>query len=117
MDIPRKSRTRRKIILRIILGVVLLAVIGAVSFHVSRMEPAAPAVDRATVWIDTVKRGSMSRAVRGMGKLVPEEIRWITATVDGLVERKVLEPGANVTPDSIIIELSNPQLERDAVTA
>jgi len=117
MDIPRKSRTRRKIILRIILGVVLLAMIGAVSFHVSKMEPAAPAVDRATVWIDTVKQGSMSRAVRGMGKLVPEEIRWITATVDGLVERKVLEPGANVTPDSIIIELSNPQLERDAVTA
>jgi len=117
MDIPRKSRTRRKIILRIILGVVLLAVIGAVSFHVSKMEPAAPAIDRATVWIDTVKQGSMSRAVRGMGKLVPEEIRWITATVDGLVERKVLEPGANVTPDSIIIELSNPQLERDALTA
>jgi len=81
------------------------------------MEPAAPAVDRATVWIDTVRQGSMSRAVRGMGKLVPEEIRWIPATVDGLVERKVLEPGAVVKPDTVIIELSNPQLERDTITA
>lgn len=59
----------------------------------------------------------MSRAVRGMGKLVTEEIRWIPAVVDGLVERKVLEPGAVVKPDIVIIELSNPQLERDAVTA
>ena len=117
MDIPRKSRTRHKIVVRIIIGVVFVAVVAAASFYVSRMEPAAPAVDRATVWIDTVKRGSMSRAVRGMGKLVTEEIRWIPAIVDGLVERKVLEPGARVTPDTVIIELSNPQLERDTVTA
>jgi len=117
MDIPRKSRTRRKIILRIVVGIILLAVIGMVSFHVSKMEPAAPSVDRATVWIDTVRQGSMSRAIRGMGRLVPEEIRWIPATVDGIVERKILEPGAVVTPDTVIIELSNPQLERDTVTA
>ena len=87
MDIPRKPRTRRKIIIRIIIGVVLIAIIGAASFYVSKMEPAAPAVDRATVWIDTVRQGSMSRAIRGMGKLVPEEIRWIPATVDGLPVR------------------------------
>ena len=103
--------------MRIAIGVIVIAVIGTVSFSVSKMEPAAPAVDRATIWIDTVKQGSMSRAVRGMGKLVPEEIRWIPATVDGLVERKVLEPGARVAPDTVIIELSNPQLERDTVTA
>lgn len=117
MDIPRKSQKSRKIIFRIIFGVAILAIIGAASFYVSKMEPAAPAVDRATVWIDTVKQGSMSRAVRGMGRLVPEEIRWIPATVDGLVERKVLEPGAVVKPDTVIIELSNPQLERDTITA
>ena len=117
MDIPRKSRTLRKIILRIILGAVLISVIGAVSFYVSKMEPAAPVVDRSTVWIDTVKQGSMSRAVRGMGRLVTEEIRWIPATVDGVVERKIHEAGAIVSPDTVIIELSNPQLERDAVTA
>jgi len=117
MDIPRKSQKSRKIIQRIIYGIVLLAIIGAVSFYVSKMEPAAPTVDRATIWIDTVKHGSMSRAVRGMGRLVTEEIRWIPAMVDGIVERKMLEPGAVVTPDTVIIELSNPQLERDTVTA
>ena len=117
MDIPRKSRTRRKVIFRIIAGAVLIAVVGGGVFYASKMEPAAPSVERATVWIDTVRQGSMSRAVRGMGKLVTEEIRWIPATVDGLVERKVLEPGARVTPDTVIIELSNPQLERDTVTA
>ena len=117
MDIPRKSRTRRKILLRIIIGAVILTIIGSVSFYVSTMEPATPVVDRATVWIDTVRQGSMSRAVRGMGRLVPEEIRWIPAIVDGLVERKVLEPGARVTPDTVIIELSNPQLVRDSITA
>jgi HlyD family secretion protein len=118
MDIPRKEKTRlRRIMRRVIPAAAILALIGVVSFYTSKMEPAAPAVDRATIWIDTVKRGSMSRAVRGMGRLVPEEIRWIPATVDGLVERKVLEPGARVTPGAVIIELSNPQLERDTVNA
>jgi len=117
MDISRKPRTRRKIIIRIIIGAVFVAAVYIVSLYVSRMEPAAPAVDRSSVWIDTVRQGSMSRAVRGMGKLVPEEIRWIPATVDGIVERKVLEPGASVTPATVIIELSNPQQERDAVSA
>ena len=115
MDIPRKTRIWRKIVVRIIIGVILLVVVGAFSLYISKMEPATPSVDRATVWIDTVKQGSMSRAVRGMGKLVPEEIRWIPATIDGIVERKVLEPGAVVAPDTVIIELSNPQLERDTI--
>jgi len=117
MDIPRKSQTRRKIAVRIIIGVVILAIVGAAGFYISNIEPAAPTIDRATVWIDTVKQGSMSRAVRGMGKLVPEEIRWIPASVDGIVERKVLEPRSVVAPDTVIIELSNPQLERDTINA
>ena len=117
MDIPRKSRRLRKIILRFVIIAVILVVVVAVSFHVSKMEPAAPVVDSATVWVDTVRQGEMSQSVRGMGKLVTEEIRWIPATVDGLVERKALEPGAWVTPETVIIELSNPQLERDTVTA
>ena len=117
MDIPRKSQTGRKIALRIICGAVILAAIGAGSWYTAGLKPAEPAVDKATIWIDTVRRGPMLRQVRGTGKLVPEEIRWIPATVDGLVERKVLEPGARVTPGTVIIELSNPQLERDTVTA
>ena len=117
MDIPRKSQTGRKIVVRIIISAVLVAVIAIVSIYVSKMEPAVPVIERATVWIDEVKQGSMSRAVRGMGKLVTEDIRWIPATVDGIVERKVLEPGASVMPNTVIIELSNPQLERDTLTA
>ena len=117
MDIPRKSQTGRKIVLRVICGAVILAAIGAGSWYTAGLKPAEPAVDKATIWIDTVRRGPMLRQVRGTGKLVPEEIRWIPAVVDGLVERKVLEPGARVTPGMVIIELSNPQLERDTVTA
>ena len=117
MDIPRKSRKLRKVITRLAIAAAILAIAGAASFYASKMEPAAPKVDGAMLYTDTVKRGSMSRAVRGMGKLVPEEIRWIQSTVAGLVERKLLEPGASVTPDTVIVELSNPQLERDVITA
>ena len=117
MDIQRKPQTGRKILIRITIGIVIIAVVCTVSFYISRMEPAAPDVDGATIWIDTVKQGSMSRAIRGTGRLVPEEIRLIPATVDGFVERKVLEPGAWVKPNTVILELSNPQLERDTVAA
>ena len=74
----------------------------------SRLKPAAPTVDRGTVYIDTVKRGPMVRQVRGLGTLVPEDIRWIPAATDGRVERIVVYPGTPVTPDTIILELSNP---------
>jgi HlyD family secretion protein len=95
-------------------------VVAGISLGVSRLKPAAPTVDRAVVWIDAVKKGSMLRAVRGSGTLVPEDIRWIPAQTQGRVERIILRPGAQVTPDSVILELSNPQLEqavRDAELA
>jgi HlyD family secretion protein len=91
--------------------------IGGISLGVSKLKPAAPSVDRAVVWIDAVKRGSMLRQVRGSGTLVPEDIRWIPAQTQGRVERIVLRPGAQVTPESVILEMSNPDLEnavRDA---
>jgi len=91
---------------------VVLATLG-----VSRLKPAAPTVERATVVIDTVKRGEMVREVRGMGTLVPEEIRWIPAVTDARVERLVLLPGTKVTADSVILELSNPELEMRALEA
>ena len=92
-------------------------VIGGITLAVSRLKPAAPTVDRAVVWIDSVKRGPMLRQVRGSGTLVPEDIRWIPAQTQGRVERIILRPGAQVTPDTVILELSNPDLEnsvRDA---
>jgi HlyD family secretion protein len=117
VDIPRKSQARLRLIRRIIYGVVALCVIGAITWYVSKLKPAAPPVDRATVWIDTVKRGPMLRQVRGLGKLVPEEIRWVPAATEGRVERKLLEAGARVRPDTILVELSNQELEQKTTDA
>ena len=83
----------------------------------ARMEPAAPSVERATVLVDTVKRGSIVRQVRGVGTLVPEDTRWLPATTDGRVERILLRPGRKVGADSVILELSNPQVEQEALNA
>jgi HlyD family secretion protein len=89
-----------------------LVVIILITFGVSRLKPAAPSVDRAAVWVDTVERGPMLRLVRGSGTLVPEDIRWINTTTQGRVERILLRPGANVTPATVILELSNPELQQ-----
>jgi HlyD family secretion protein len=117
MDIPRKSHARLRLIRRILYVAIVLTAVGGISWYVSRLKPAAPTVDRATVWIDTVKRGPMLRQVRGLGKLVPEEITWVPAVTEGRVEKKLLEAGARVTPDTILLELSNPQLEQETVSA
>ena len=117
MDIARPGRAREKKIKRIIYSTSGLALVLLITLGLSTLEPAAPSVDRATVWIDSVKRGSMLRQVRGLGTLEPEEIRWIPARTQGRVERRLILPGAMVEPTSVILELSNPQLEanlRDA---
>src|SRR3954463_11419096 len=112
VDIARPSQARKKKIRRAIYGGLAVAVIALISVGVSKLKPAAPSVDRAVVWIDTVKRGDIPRQVRGSGTLVPEDIRWIPAQTQGRVERIVLRPGAQVTPDSVILEMSNPDLEQ-----
>ncbi|HXQ78016.1 MAG TPA: hypothetical protein VN797_07405, partial [Gemmatimonadaceae bacterium] len=112
VDIARSADVKKKKkIRRILYGTVGVLVIILISLGVSRLKPAAPSVDRATVWIDTVKKGPMLRQVRGSGTLVPEEIRWIPATTQGRVESILLRPGAQVRPDTVILELSNPDLE------
>jgi HlyD family secretion protein len=88
-----------------------------VTVGLARLKPAAPSVDRSTVWIGRVERGEMLRQVRGSGTLVPEEIRWIPAATSGRVERRLLEPGAVVDADSVILALSNPQVEQETVDA
>ena len=88
----------------------------ALSLGLSRLRPAAPTVD-STVWIDEVKRGPMVRQVRGLGTLVPEEIRWIAAATDGRVERLVVLPGTPVEADTVLLELSNPEVELAALDA
>jgi len=117
MDIQRPSNARAKKIRRIAYGTVALIIIGGVTYGLSKLRPAAPSVDRATIWPDEVKRGPMLREVRGLGTLVPEDIRWIPAQTDSRVERWVLRPGAVVKPESIIMELSDPTLQRDALDA
>ena len=113
MDIARPSNAKKKRIRQIIYSAVLLLAVGLVSFGLSRLKPAAPTVERAVVWPDTVKRGPMVRQVRGLGTLTPEDIRWIPATTQGRVDKIVLRPGTQVTADSVILELSNPTLEQE----
>jgi HlyD family secretion protein len=118
VDIARSADVKRKKkIRRILYGTAGLLVIILISVGVSRLKPAAPSVDRATVWIDTVKRGPMLRQVRGSGTLVPEEIRWIPSTTAGRVETILLRPGAQVKPDTVIVELSNPELQQSVKEA
>jgi HlyD family secretion protein len=117
MDIQRPSNARAKKIRRIAYGTVAVILIAGVTVGLSRLRPAAPTVDAATIWPDTVKRGPMLREVRGLGTLIPEDIRWIPAQTDSRVDRIVLRPGAIVKPESIIVELSDPQLQRDTLDA
>src|SRR5688572_30257701 len=118
MDIQRPaSVARQKKLRQIAFAVVGVVIIGVVSVVLSGLKPAAPTVERATVWVDTVKRGSMIRQVRGSGTLVPEDIRWIPATTQGRVERIVLRPGAKVTSGTVILELSNPELQQSVMEA
>ena len=118
VDIARSPEYKRKKKIRqIIYGVVALLVITAISVGVSRLKPAAPSVERSTIWIGTVKRGPMLREVRGSGTLVPEEIRWIPSTTQGRVETILLRPGALVKPDTVILEMSNPDLQQSVKEA
>ena len=117
MDIARPDIARAKRIRHIVYGTGLAVVVILITVGVSRLEPAAPRVDRDTVYMDTVERGSMLRQVRGTGTLVPEQIRWITAITSGTVEQIVIRPGAIVTPDTVIVELNNLELEQTALEA
>ena len=115
MDIQRpasvaKAKKRKQITF----GVAGVVVIALVSVFLARLQPAAPTVERATVWVDTVKRGPMVRQVRGLGTLVPvdEARRWVPASTQGRVERIVLRPGVQVTPDTVVLELSDPNVQQ-----
>ncbi len=110
MDIPRPENKRKKRLRQIAIGGGIAVVVIALTLGLSALEPAAPSVSRASVWVDSVRQGEMLREVRGPGTLVPKEIRWIAAQTDGRVERILVRPGAVVEPDTIIMEMSNPDL-------
>jgi HlyD family secretion protein len=117
MDIARPdlARAKRKKRILFVSGAVVL--VAVVTVLLGRLKPAAPTVERNLVWIDTVKRGQMLRQVRGIGTLVPEEIRWIAARTQGRVDKILLRPGATVTPDTVLLMLTNPDVEQAATNA
>ncbi len=108
-DVAKKKRKKR--IMMMVGGVLALI---AITFAVSRLKPAVPSIDRSSVWIDTVKRGPMVRQVRGLGTLVPEDFRWIAANTEGRVDKILVRPGAKVEPDTVLLEMSSPELEQAA---
>ena len=119
MDIVREDFAEKKRRKRLLVTAVGLAGALLITLGLSRLKPAAPTVDKGAVWTDTVKRGPMNREVRGPGSLVPqtEGIRQISASTDARVERLVLQPGSPVEPSSLLLEMSNPELSRDALDA
>lgn len=118
MDIKRPAKSKLKKRIRgAILIVVGLAAVGGITFGLTKLKPAAPTLDRSTAVIDTVKRGPFTREVRGIGTLVPQLIRWVPAPADGRVERLLVQAGVEVGADTVIVELSNPQMEQQAMDA
>ncbi|HEX8272223.1 MAG TPA: HlyD family efflux transporter periplasmic adaptor subunit [Longimicrobiaceae bacterium] len=114
MDVPRKSTRKRR---HWLYGGAGLAAIALVTLALSRLEPAAPTVEGGTLWTDTVRKGDMLRQVRGPGTLAAEEVRWVSAVTQGRVEKKLIQPGTAVTAGTVILELSNPDVDRQALEA
>src|SRR5689334_19703303 len=114
MDIARPDQSRKRRRRRLLLGATAVAVIGLITVGLSKLQPAAPSVEKGSIWVDTVKRGQMLRQVRGNGTLVPEDIRWIPTVNAGRVERILVLPGAPVQSNTVLVELSNPAVEQDA---
>ena len=119
MDIIREDLSEKKRKKRIVMAAAAAGAILLITLGLSKLKPAAPTVEKSTIWMDTVKRGPMVRQVRGPGSLVVESsgIRVLSAATEGRVERLLVEPGALVQPDTVILEMSNPELQRDATDA
>src|ERR1700690_2814105 len=115
MDIKREGVAKKKIIRRVLYVVVIGAGVALASWRISLLKPAVPVVEASTIWPDTVKRGPLVRDVRGLGTLVPEDILWIQAEFDSQVSRILAQSGDDVKPNSVLLVLSNPQMEADTV--
>ncbi|MFN7918502.1 MAG: HlyD family efflux transporter periplasmic adaptor subunit [Bryobacteraceae bacterium] len=117
MDVPRKDANRRKWIRRIVPAAILLTVVPTITVMLGKLKPAAPLVEAASVWPDTVKRGPMVVNVRGLGTLVAEDILYVAATTDGRVAGINIRPGADVVPETVILTLTNPELQQATLDA
>lgn len=117
MDIARPEIKRRKMIRRYVYAGVAVVAVVLVTAALARLKPAAPSVDRSTIWTDTVKRGSMLREVRGLGTLVPETIQVVPAVSAGRVEKRFVLPGTALKASTVILQLTNPQLQQETLDA
>jgi multidrug efflux pump subunit AcrA (membrane-fusion protein) len=115
MDIRRTPPPRGR--RRLVIALIAAALVIGVTIGLRRLRAAAPTVDRATVWIDTVKRGPMLREVQGQGSLVPVEVHWLTAATPARVERVRVQPGTKVKADTVLVDLINPDVELQALEA
>ena len=114
MDIPRPELKRRRRIRGAAIGATLMLLATGVGVSLARLERSAPAVPRASLWVDTVREGEMVREVRGAGVLVPKDIRWISAQTAGRIDRVIVRPGTPVDADTVLVEMSNPDLLQQA---
>ena len=114
MDVVRTNKKKKRTPIYIAAGVIVAV---AITVGLSQMEPAAPTVEDAAAWRDTVRRGDIPREVRGPGTLVPEQIRYIVAVTSGRVDQVFLLPGAKVSPGTPIMVMSNPDVQREALQA
>ncbi len=118
VDVPRQAADkRRKRVKHLLCGLFVVGLLGVTSWRIFQLEPANPLVERSSVWLGTVERGSMNIEVRGPGTLVPEQSRWVTASTSGRVEEIYVLPGGQVSENSILILLGNPELERETLDA
>lgn len=114
MDIPRLKQPSRK---RYVQGGIAVGAVLLMTIVLANLKPAAPSVDAGTLWMDTVQRGEMVREVRGPGTLVPEQIRWISALTPARVERVLAQPGDSVQAETVLLEMSNPDVQINALLA
>jgi len=114
VDIPREPPKKRK---KYFYGAAALVVVVVTTVALSSLDPAAPTVDRGLVYSDTVERGTLVREVRAPGNLEPEFIRWVPAVTAGRVERKLVEPGTRVEANTVLLELSNPEVQFELLEA
>jgi HlyD family secretion protein len=115
MDIKREGVAKMKLIRRVIYLTITAAAIALAAWRLTQLKPIAPTVEMATIWPDTVQRGPMVRDVRGLGTLIPEDILWIQAAFDSQVSKIHKQSGEDVEPDTVLLVLTNPQMEADAV--
>jgi HlyD family secretion protein len=117
MDIPRQSPSRRRRLRQLAFFSLAVLTVSLIAYGTSRLKPAAPSVERSGMLVDTVKRGEMIRQVRGIGTLVPKDVRVIASSSEGRVERILVQPGTPVRAGTVLIELSNPELDQSALDA